>query len=141
MRKALKLSPPAGRRRRLRMLQLSTRSRGEEFPRGSNDSTFELWERIDPVAILYGSGGRLFVSEYNHSRRLLKELWRLGKERIRVRGMISTLGALDRSSVRALNCYLEHCYATNSWRYMASGNTHRHAWYDLQRAVALRWVR
>lgn len=102
-----------------------------------HDTAFERCERIEPVAILYG-GKRLYVSEFNSSRRLLKELRRLGRQKIRVRGMISGRGALDRSSLRALNCYLEftqwHGINGRAW------GLHRFAWHDLQREVALRWV-
>lgn len=104
------------------------------------DSTFETCLRISPVAILYGSGARLYVNEYQASHRLLKELWRLGRKRIEIRGMISTLGALDSSSVRALNCYLQHFYGKKSLSQVRC-RAHRLAWYDLQRDCALRWVR
>ncbi len=115
--------------------------RPEPLPvRDIHDTTFSRVEQIASIGIAYG-GSRLFVSEFNSSRRLLMELWRLGRKRIRVRAMISVHGALDRSSLRALNCYLEHCYGQISCRTMRSGTTHRHAWYDLQRAVGFRWIR
>lgn len=102
-------------------------------------TVFETVERIDPVALIYG-GGKLYVGEFQSSRHLLKELWRIGRKKIQVRGMISTVGALDRSSLRALNCYLHHCYSKQSAKAIRSGRTHRHAWYALQEAAKLRWV-
>jgi len=105
------------------------------------DSAFELYEKISPVAILYGGGPRLFVSEHNSSRRLLKELHRLGKSGIRVRGMISERGALARTSLAALNCWLAHFYGPRSLTQIRADGLHRFAWYDVQRTVALEWVR
>lgn len=105
------------------------------------ESAFELCERISPVALIYGRGSRLFVSEHNSSRRLLKELWRLGRKRTPVRGMICQLGALDRESVRALNCFLEHRFGRNSLNSLRAGKLHRWCWYEMQRDCSLRWRR
>ena len=105
------------------------------------DSAFNLTEKIAPVAIVYGGGVKLFVTEANSSRRLLKELWRLGRKGIRIRGMISEAGAADRASLDALNAYLFHFYGRQSLNSLRSGQLHRLCWHDLQRAVALRWVR
>lgn len=121
---------------------VSSRTRPRDFAPITlpSESTFELYQRIAPVAILYGGGPRFFVSEFQASNRLLKELWRLGRKKIDVRGMISTCGALDRASVRALNCYLQHCYGQKSLAQVRC-KCHRFAWYELQREIALRWVR
>jgi hypothetical protein len=102
------------------------------------DSAFRIAEEFSPVAIAYGS---LHVSEHNSSRRLLKELWRLGKRGVRVRGVISSRGALDSRSLAALNVYLLHVYGRKSRVQWVASGVHRHAWYDLQRRIGFRWVR
>lgn len=105
------------------------------------ESEWELVERIDPVAIMYGTGPRLFVSEHNSARRLLRELYRLGAEGVALRGMISSRGALEPASVRALNCYLQHCYAARPWPQRRADGLHRLTWYRMQEAVGLTWRR
>lgn len=101
---------------------------------------WELWIRIEPVAILYGGrGGRMHVTEHNSAARLLRELYRLGREDIPIRGALSGAGALDRSSIRALNAYLRHCYAAAPWRTRSLDGLHRLAWYKIQRECALVW--
>src|ERR1044071_8207682 len=71
-------------------------------------STFELYLRIEPVILISEHKGRWSFTEHNHSVQLLKDLDRHGKQRRRIRGMIcDAMGALDRSSIRALNVYLE----------------------------------
>lgn len=109
-------------------------------PPGPN-SFWELYERIDPVAVCWrASDGRLRFSEQNSARRLLKELREIGAEGVTIVGVISDCGALDRSSLRALNCYLRHVLAVQSERQM-SGRYHRFTWYELQRAIGFRWLR
>ncbi len=104
--------------------------------RRESESAFEVAIRISPVAIIYGTR-RFNVAEHNSSVRLLKELHRLGKARIPLRGMISAHGSLARESIRALNCYLEHYFG----RHPRPPALHRHVWIDLQREVGFRWNR
>lgn len=121
----------------------STQTRPRELGTIANlsESAFETCERIEPVAILYGRGARLFVTEHNIASRLLKDLHRLGRGKLTVRGMISTRGSLDRSSIRALNCWMEHYYGPRHPRCIGNGGLHRFDWYKLQATLALRWVR
>lgn len=101
-------------------------------------SAFEDYFRIDPVAIAYRKGGRIYVSEFNHSGKLLKALHRLGRQKIPLRGLISGRGAASTESLAALNCYLEHSFARQSLARVRL-HLHRYAWHDLQRAVPVVW--
>ncbi len=81
--------------------------------------------------MIFGVRPRLEVWETNSATKLLRKLRELGRDRVQICGMISEHGALSVSSIRALNAYLTHHGARG---------THRFAWYDLQRDVALKWV-
>lgn len=104
-------------------------------------SVWELYDRIEPVAIIYGSGRRRFLNEFNSSRRLLRQLWKLGRARVTVRGAICTLGALDPLHLAALNCYLQHCFARQSLNALRAGQLHRFTWYKMQETIPLAWHR
>jgi hypothetical protein len=104
------------------------------------ESVWELYERIVPVAIIYGNGRRLEVAEFNSANRLLKELWRIGRHRLRVRGAICAAGALTPANVSAFNCYLEHHFAAQSHNAIRC-QLHRFRWYEMQRSVPLVWIR
>ena len=105
------------------------------------ESVWELYDRIEPVAIIYGSGRRRFLNEFKSSRRLLRQLWKLGRGRVTVRGAICALGALDPLHLAALNCYLQHGFARQSLNALRSGQLHRFTWYKLQETVPLIWHR
>lgn len=107
----------------------------------AGETIWELWHRIEPVAIVYGGGRRLHVTEHNSAPRLMRELWRLGRRRVRIRGVISEKGSLSRLSVCALNLYLRHYYSVQSLNALRVAGVHRLAWYDLQREIAVSWVR
>ena len=107
-------------------------------PDGSN-SAFERVEKIGSVVFFYGRQ-RMNVFESNSSRRLLRELWKCGRKKITVRGVICSRGALSRSSVRALNVFLQ-CCSTLRGVNAPFAFSHRHAWLDLQREIDARWVR
>lgn len=104
-------------------------------------TVWENYERIDPVALIYGNGKRLEVAEYNSANRLLKELWRIGRLRLRIRGMISQQGSVPPLHLAALNCYLEHQHSAQSLDALREKGLHRFNWYALQRAVPLIWTR
>jgi hypothetical protein len=137
--KLTRRGPPALCQRPMWIEANPRRRRAFDLANASDGSAFELYDRISPVAILYGSQ-RLFVTEHNSARRLLKDLHRLGRARIEIRGMISEAGALERASIRALNCYLRYLYSRKSFRQLA-GERHRFAWYAMQREVAMAWQR
>lgn len=112
----------------------------EWAPASYSGELFDRYQRIESVAVVYGRG-RMYVNEQNSAARLLRELYRLGRARVAIRAMISERGALDRRSLAALNCYLQHCYAGRSWRLRRLDGLHRWAWQDMQAAVGLRWLR
>ncbi len=93
------------------------------------------------MAVLYGRGPRLRVSEQNSAARLLRELYRIGRARIPVRGMICGRGALDGRSIAALNCYLQHGYSGRPWRVRRLDGLHKWTWREIESRVGLRWVR
>ena len=105
------------------------------------ESVWELYDRIEPVAIIYGSGRRRFLNEFNSSRRLLRQLWKLGRARVTIRGMICGAGAIDRLHLAALNCYLQHRFARQSLNALRAGQLHRFTWYKMQETVPLIWHR
>lgn len=123
------------------MLQGWSRPRDFAPAQDINDIAFYNYFKIGAVAIVFGAGARFNVSEFNSSRNLLRELWRLGRKRIPLRGMISELGALDRASLRALNVYLEHYYGRQSYASAQADGLHRYRWRDMQAEVRMRWVR
>lgn len=106
-------------------------------PDGSN-AAFQRVEQIESVVIFFGRK-RLNVFESNSSRRLLRELWKCGRKRIKVRGVICARGALSRQSLRALNVFLDCCSNLRGVR-SPFAFSHRHSWYDLQREIDARWV-
>ncbi len=109
---------------------------------GAPGETFrEMYDAIRPVAIVYGTGRRLYVSEFTSARRLLRELWRIGRHRLRIRGAISELGALSPRNIAAFNCYLEHSFGTQSLNNLRAGRLHRFTWYKMQREIPLTWIR
>ena len=105
------------------------------------ETTWELYDRIEPVAVVYGNGRRHFLSEYNSANRLLKQLWRLGRARVNIRGMMCHHGALSRLHVCALNCYLQHFFAVQSLNRLRCGQLHRFTWYKVQETVPIVWSR
>lgn len=110
-------------------------------PPPSPESTWELYDRIEPCAIIYGTGRRMFCQEFNSSRRLLKQLWRIGRGRLRIRGAVTRNGAVPHSHLAAWNCYLEHQFSAQSLNSLRAGKLHRFTWYAMQEAVPLVWVR
>ena len=103
---------------------------------------FELYYRMTPVVILSGNKGRWDVFETANAHTLMREFQRLGEERVRIRGVISSVGILHPRSLNALNCFLRH---GEGLRFFKRGETrgakyHRFAWYDFQKYLALRWV-
>lgn len=105
------------------------------------ESFWELYERIAPVAVAYRKGGRYYVQEFNSSRRLLKTLWRLGREQIEIRGLMSGLGSASPRSTAALNCYLVHLFSQQTLRQLRAGQLHRFTWHEMQRTVPIEWRR
>ena len=101
----------------------------------------ETYDRISPVAIVYGTGRRLYVSEFTSARRLLRELWRIGRNRLKIRGAISEMGSISPHNLGAFNCYLEHSFAAQSLNSLRAGQLHRFTWYKIQTAVPLVWIR
>ena len=108
------------------------------------ESTFELYQRLDsPVVIISGNKGRWHAFEAISAAHLMRELHRLGVEGIRVRGMLSDLGALSVRSRNALNCFLRVGPGLSLFmRGEARGAKYnRFAWMDFQRYLGFRWVR
>ena len=101
-------------------------------------SSFELYQRINPVAVVYGSGRRLYVNEHSDARRLLKDLWRIGRARLQIRAVICGAGQLDRADLCAFQCYLEHKFAAQSYLQMRCA-LHRFTWYEIQRETGITW--
>lgn len=104
---------------------------------------FERFQLIEPVVLIYGDGRRLHADQHNHAGRLLKTLDWLGRESITLRSIVRPNAVLSRESLRALALYLRYgngltafrrTLPTNAWR-------HRYAWEELQRLLALRWVK
>lgn len=104
------------------------------------ESAFELYDRIEPVALVYRAGRRTVVEEFNSAKRLLRSLHRIGRYRRELRGMISDQGALTRESLAALNVYLCHCYGRQSLN-RARCAFHRFTWAGMRRKLGLCWVR
>lgn len=107
---------------------------------GPRFSNFEEYRKIQPVAIAYKKGARIFVSEFQDARKLLKELWRLGRAKIDLRGVISGRGALDAQNLARLNVYLQHHFSRQSLNSLRAGQLHRYTWHEMQRAVPLAWT-
>lgn len=105
----------------------------------STESTFELYLRIEPVALVWAAGRRMRCAEYQSAQLLLKSLHRLGRERIDLRGVFCRRGVLCRSSLAALNAFLQHDYGRQSLKSVRC-RLHRFEWADLQRKVGLRWI-
>lgn len=111
------------------------------LPCPDNDTTFELYLRIDPVVIIHGRSPAPAVTEHNHAGRLLRDLHRFGLKGVEVRGMLCSAGVLTIPSVRALNCYLRHCAGLSRFMARRGPGFHRFAWADLQLLLSLRWER
>ena len=96
---------------------------------------------IPSVVVLYGVGRNWHADEHNHAGRLMRQLEHFAREGIAVRGMICERGALTRSSIRALNCYLRHVGTLRRFREVAYpfGGNNRHGWAEFQRHVGLVW--
>ncbi len=105
-----------------------------------DQSVFEMYLRIEPVALVWAAGRRLRCAEFQHAGKLLKALHRLGRQRINLRGVFCRQGVLCPGSLRALNAYLQHSYGRQSLGSVRC-RLHRFEWANVQRAVGLRWVR
>ncbi len=105
-------------------------------PAAPAESAFELYDRIEPVAIVWGSR-RLFVTEYQSARRLLLQLWKLGRAQERIRGMICAAGAVPSPHLAALNCFLQHSFSAQSMKALRAGQLHRFTWSDLRHKVPI----
>lgn len=107
------------------------------------ESTFELYHRIDPVIIISGNKGQWHAFESVSALTLMRELHRLGEEGIRVRGMLSDLGALSVRSRNALNCFLRQGHGLHLFKKgeARGAKYNRFAWYEFQQYLAFRWVR
>lgn len=106
---------------------------------GPRLSSFEEYRKIHPVALAYKRGARIFVCEYQDAAKLLRELWRLGRAKIEIRGVISICGSLDGWNLARLNVYLQHKFARQSLNSLRAGKLHKHTWHDLQREIPLCW--
>jgi len=116
------------------------------FVSRTGDDSFDLYFAISPVVVIYGRGQTINADEHNHAGRLLRQLDKLGRSGQRVKGMVSNSGALDVSSIRALNCFLRYgpgVSAVNRAAGHSSGRTwfNKFDWQDFCRHVGLRWVR
>ena len=106
------------------------------------DETFDLLMQIPSVVVLYGNGRNFHADEHTHAGRLLRQLDDFARSGIAVRGMICERGALTRSSIRALNCYLRHVGSLSRFRGLAYpfGGLNKYGWQEFQRHVGLVWV-
>lgn len=107
---------------------------------GPRLSSFEEYRKINPVALAYKRGGRIYICEFQDAGKLLKELWRLGRAKIDLRGVISICGSLDAQNLAAFNVYLQHSFAKQSLNALRAGKLHRYTWHDLQREIPLCWT-
>ncbi len=116
------------------------------FVSRTGDDCFDLYFAIPPVVVIYGRGNSMNADEFNHAGRLLRQLDQLGRSGERVNGMVCQLGALDRSSIRALNCFLRYGPGLASVNRAAGYHStrayfHKYDWQEFCRMVGLRWVR
>lgn len=104
--------------------------------------TFGLYYRTQNIVIVYGNGRRLTADEHNHAGRILKTLDWLGREGIAIRGVFREDRCLCRSSVRALNLYLQHANGLAAFRRQHARfyPLDRFGWSDLQELLNLRWT-
>lgn len=116
-------------------------TRPPELPTHGPGYAFDLYFQIAPVVLIYGNRRRLHADEHNHGGRLMRTLDWLGREGLPLRCVFRADAALDLSSVRALNCYLQHGPGLAAFRRVASWQSvhHRYAWHELQRLLNLRW--
>lgn len=108
------------------------------------NSSHERYFAIPSTAILTHNGRGFSVFEARFSNRIFRELTRIAHDGETLAGLIcDNRGAIDRSSVRALNVYLrthrgivwpERCRSEP----MRHG-IHRWAWFDFSDLVGLRW--
>jgi hypothetical protein len=121
-----------------------------KYPTGFRSVTasesFDVYYAIPSVVVLYGNGRSFVADQHTHAGRLLRKLDALGKSGVRIRGMICHEGALDLSSIRALNCYLRHGGGLRAFNWCRHGNGSRswmnkYDWYDLCAHLNLRWSR
>lgn len=105
--------------------------------------TFDLYYRTPAVVLVYGNSRRLTADEHNHAGRILKTLDWLGREGVPIRGVFRADRCLCRSSVRALNLYLQHCNGLAAFRRSHARHypLDRYGWADLQNLLNLRWTR
>lgn len=131
----------SGADRRRAMLQLNTPLRDRpDIP--DRDSTFEMYLRIPPVVVIYGTDRSLHASEHVSSLHLMRELSVICEKGLRIRGVLdSSRGVLTVPSLRALNCYLRHGlhrFGDCKGR-LSSSPASRFAWVDLCHVVNLQW--
>lgn len=121
-----------------------------KYPNGFRSNTgidsFDIFFAIPSVVILYGNGHSFVADEHRHAAKLLRKLSALGRNGVRIRGMICHEGTLDRSSTRALNCYLRHCGGLRAYCFKKTGfgsldTFSKFDWYDLCQLLNLRWTR
>lgn len=123
-------------------MELSSIRTPRRAPVRSGDDAFDLYMLISPVVVLYDLNGNFHADEHNHAGRLMRLMDRLARKKIAVVGMVCERGALTRSSIRALNCYLHHTGSLTKFRnvVMFAANN-RHGWAVFQTHVGLRWAR
>lgn len=123
---------------------LSTHVHPRLAPVRANDSR-ELHFRTASIAIIARRpNGHLQVFESTFTDRVFRELNRIARDGERIAGMIWGNSALDRSSIRALNVYLETMGGVrwpqkNRASHLTHG-VHKWAWESFCALVGLRWV-
>ena len=119
-------------------------ARPEPRPGTDGESLWELLRHIAPVVLVYGQAPHLIFDEHNDALRLMRQLDRLGRHRVRLRAVFCGAGLLDRSSLGALNCYLCHspglALLARTPGLIYSRPWHRYGWADLCQLLALRWT-
>jgi hypothetical protein len=138
-----RMGQPAASRRHAGPMYHRNYTKAEPLAPYGPDEHFHRFQLIEPLVLIYGNARRLNADEHNHAGRLLKTLDWIGRERIALRAVIRGNRVLSRESLSALALYLHYgnglmafrrTLPTNAWR-------HRYAWEELQRLLALRWVK
>lgn len=112
-----------------------------------DEDSFHLFSEIPAVVVIINEGrGGIHAIEHNHAGRLLRHLDRCGRDGVRILGMFTAEGVLDRSSIRALNCYLRHGPGLDAFRrapklFRCRHPFHRYGWQAFKEHIGLRFVR
>jgi hypothetical protein len=110
------------------------------------EDSFELFNRIPPVVLIVKEGRGLHAIEHVNAAKLMRQLDRFGRDGVRILGMITGESVLDRSSIRALNCYLRHGPGLDAFRrapdlYRCRHPFHRFGWVEFKNHLGLRFTR